>query len=82
MKISVQIFIVLLLISFLIGLAVGTPLGMQKGQYMLFEGLNKAFDGANVEVNIDLNETQIVEETMEFIIPLLNQTINKQEVEK
>jgi len=71
-----KIWIMICVVCLLIGLIGGTALGMQKGQYMLFEGLNKAFDGAEVNVEINLNETQIVEGMKEIIIPLLNQTIN------
>ena len=65
-------WIVICLVCFLLGLTIGTGLGMQKGQYILFEGLNKAFDGAEVNVEINLNETKIIEGFNKTIVPELN----------
>ena len=59
--------------AFLLGMSIGTGLGMQKGQYMLMEGLYGIFDGA--EINIDLNETQIVDGITENFMPLISETI-------
>jgi len=69
--------IVIGLCCFLLGLAIGTGLGMQKGQYMLFEGLGKALDGAEVNVQIDLNETQLVNEMNETFTPILKELWNE-----
>ena len=62
---------------FLIGIIIGISIGIQKGQYMLFEGMNEALSGANVNVEIDLNETLLIDGLMEILIPVTNQTINK-----
>lgn len=59
--------------AFILGFAMGTGVGMQKGQYMLFEGLDGIFEGA--EINIDLNETIMVDRMTENLIPLFNETL-------
>lgn len=56
---------------FLLGLALGTGLGMQKGQYMVFEGLNIALADSNIDLQINFNETKFVEEFNKTIIPKL-----------
>lgn len=67
-------WIVGILLAFILGMAIGTGLGMQKGQYMLFEGLDGIFDGA--EINIDLNETIIVEKSMEALKPYIEESMD------
>jgi hypothetical protein len=76
-----------ILLAFVFGMAIGTGLGMQKGQYMLFEGLDGMFEGA--EINIDLNETIMVDRMTENFMPLVNETlrdfalsVNSEEVKK
>lgn len=66
-------------LAFVLGMAIGTGLGMQKGQYMLFEGLDGIFDGA--EINIDLNETQLVEGMKEVFVPIFNETLQEKNLE-
>lgn len=66
---------VMIAFAFLLGLAMGTGLGMQKGQYMLMEGLDGIFDGA--EINIDLNETIIVDRMTENFMPMINETLRE-----
>lgn len=66
---------VIVLVSFLWGLSLGTELGIQKGQYMLFEGLDGIFNGA--EINIDLNETEMVRSFTDEFMPIFNQTLQE-----
>lgn len=67
-------WIIGILLAFLLGLTMGTGLGMQKGQYMLFEGLDNIFDGA--QINIDLNETLMIDRATENMMPIINETLH------
>lgn len=73
--------IVIALCTFLLGFSLGVGIGMQKGQYMLFEGLNIALDGAEINTEINLNETKLVDEFNRTIIqelkPLLREGLNE-----
>ena len=66
---NTKLWIGIVIIAFGIGIIAGIPLGMQKGQYMLFEGLNTALEGSNINFTINLNETKLVEEFNKQIVP-------------
>ena len=68
------LFMTIILSVFLLGFAIGTGVGMQKGQYMLFEGLDGIFDGA--EINIDINETEMINGITDFYKPYFEEMFN------
>jgi len=68
---------------FLVGIILGIALGMDAQQRMIFEGLAIALSGSNVDINIDLNETELVNQFNETIVPefkdILTEGLKKQE---
>lgn len=67
--------IVIAFCTFMFGFALGTGIGMQKGQYMLFEGMGIALDDANINLTIDINETSMIDRVTENFMPLINETM-------
>jgi len=70
----------ILLLFFLIGFIIGHFIGVYDGQMLLFQGVGTILGGSNNTLNIDLNETQMVDRTYEKMEPFLEKwldTINK-----
>lgn len=64
----------------------GVMLGMliQQGLFIIqLEGIFGALDGANIDIEVGLNESKLVEGFKEGVFPILNQTIveNKRNIE-
>lgn len=71
-------------IWFIVGIAIGMMAGLYLGfviQQMIFIAgmveFGESLEGTDIEVNIDLNETKLIEGFKETFIPIFNQTINK-----
>lgn len=75
MKISTLqlIYFSFMIICFIVGMFVGIIIGFDRGQYILFEGMDGIFRDANINITIDINETHLVE----AFIPIFNQTIQE-----
>lgn len=58
-KIRISWLLLIIILSLLLGFTIGIGIGIQEGQYMLFEGLNTALKGANINLTININETQL-----------------------
>ena len=56
-----KLWVVICVACLMVGTICGISIGIQKGQYMLFEGLAIGLKDSNINVTIDLNETQIIE---------------------
>ena len=59
-----------ILVIALVGTLAGTLLGMQIQQMIFIAGMveiAEGLEGTNIEINVDLNETQIVEGFTKFI---------------
>jgi len=54
----------------------GMVVGMGFQQRIMFIGLGEALSYADIEVNVDINETMIVDRTMDRMIPFLNESMN------
>ncbi len=77
LKVLIPIFFML------IGIVGGIGIGIKVGQMMLFEGMGIALADTNINITIDINETKIIEGARkiaeEVLVPVLNQSINKEE---
>ena len=63
----------------LLGMVIGFLLGIVCQQMIFLTGAVKVaegLEGTNIEVNIDLNETQLVKGIKEEFMPFFNETIN------
>ena len=69
LKVGIMLFI------FLVGVISGISLGIKTGQMMLFEGMAVALHDSNVNITIDLNETEIIKGINETIVPALRKVI-------
>ncbi len=74
------------LFIFVVGIITGVALGMNAQQRMIFEGLAIVLSGSNVDINIDLNETELVNQFNETVVPefkdILTEGLEKQEDEE
>ena len=77
MKINNKLFIGIVLFFFVVGIIAGIPLGMKVGQMILFEGANLMFKDSNINVTIDINETELVKQVNETFTPLFLKKMEK-----
>lgn len=80
------LYLAILFIVLLIGFFAGFSVGIKTGQMVLFEGMGIALADSNINVTIDINETTIIEGARkiaeEVLVPVLNQSLNQEEVLK
>jgi len=60
----------------------GMVVGMGFQQRIMFIGFGEALSYADIEVNVDINETMIVDRTMDRMIPFLNESMNLNKSDK
>lgn len=69
-------------IGIAIGLLGGILLGMQI-QQMMFMAIavefGESLEGVNLEVNVDLNETQIIDGIRDRVLPLIKNEVEKED---
>jgi diacylglycerol kinase len=79
MKLKSVLFIIIVLFAFVVGavagVVAGISLGIKAGQMILFEGLNTALEGSNINFTIDINETAMVDRVTHNLEPFLNKTV-------
>lgn len=71
--------LVFVLIIVAIALFVGIYMGMIIQQMIFIAGMvefGESLEGTSIEVNVDLNETQLIEGFKEGLLPLFNKTFN------
>lgn len=71
--------VLFVLFFFMVGVISGMALGIKTGQMMLFEGMAVILKDSNVNITIDLNETEIIKGINETIVPTLKEVFDKQE---
>jgi len=72
--------ILLLIIGVLVGLLGGIPIGMILQQMLLIDGaigIGESLEGTTFNVEVDINETQMVDRITKNFLPLLNNTLNQ-----
>ena len=76
-------FATILVLAVLLAYTMGFMHGaLTQQRFFLYGAVEVAegLEGANIEINVDLNETKIIEGTRkiteEVLVPLLNQTLN------
>ncbi len=74
MKIMTLVMILLAMLCFVFGLYCGAIL-QQEYYFKVAVGIAEGLEGTNIEVNVDLNETELIEGFKKEFIPILNQTI-------
>jgi len=67
LKVGIMLFI------FMVGVISGIAIGIKTGQMMLFEGMAVALHGSNMNITIDLNETEIIKGINETLVPVLRE---------
>lgn len=67
------LYLSILLIVLLIGFFAGLSIGIKTGQMILFEGVAVALKDSNMNITIDLNETEIIKGINETIVPVLKE---------
>jgi hypothetical protein len=73
------------LICGLLGIIGGIIIGMQLQQMIFIAGIvefGESLEGTNIEVNIDFNETKLIEGFTNSLIPVLNQSVQEKRGEK
>lgn len=69
-----------LIIAIILGIFIGIPIGMIL-QQMSFTAsavqIGKSIEGNTLNVEVDINETQLIEGLRETFLPLLNETIKE-----
>ena len=73
------------LICGLICMVIGIIIGMQLQQMIFIAGMvefGESLEGTNIEVNIDFNETKLIEGFRDSLIPVLNQSVQEKRGEK
>ena len=76
MKIEPVYLILIVGASLLVGALGGVLFGVQLGQQMIWNGLAISLSGSNVELNMELNETEIVDLAYNKLEPYLNIVTN------
>jgi len=74
---NTKIFLAIIILALMMGFILGLSAGIKVGERQVFENFAIALNGAELNVEIDLNETELVDRFKEAFIPLLNQTLQE-----
>ena len=72
-----KLLFLILIVTLMVGFILGLTAGIKVGERQVFENFAIALNGAELNVEIDLNETQIVEGFKDWMLPLFNETLRE-----